>query len=506
MSRLDEKQLMLKLGGKSYNVSPNEAGLTFASDNNVAKVLDYPLSRRLIPFSLFFQDKAFIQKDLRVSTDKAKLTAFAAKLAAESNAQPIEGVITVANGQIAEHPPRPGVQFTAASIMTALKSLTGNLPPSITINGQPISPIYTAEAVQATVMQATELIKPFTITIDGSNYIVPAATVGTWLTFTPNSATKAIDIGFDSTAIKSYLGSIAKQAYRSSTTTIVTLLDNQEASRQSGVQGSYLDTTAGTSTIMAALAQKQTAATIALNTIASPIRYVHTYSTTSAGLQALLNDWVAAHGGVTWGISIAELGGKGRGAGYNSTTSFMPASIYKLYVSYTAQSEISDGALDPNTTTSTGQSVATCLDIMIINSDNACALAVADMVGWDTVTANAHAAGFTSTNLSADSISSTAHDTTLFLEKLADGTLMDSTQAAALLSRMEQQIYRQGLPAGSSGATVADKVGFNWDYLHDAGIIYYPSSTYAISVFSDGGSWSQIANLAATVSDYMSTH
>jgi beta-lactamase class A len=507
LQKLDWQPLTLQLAGKTYKVTPHDAGLTFASSSNVTAVLRYPVAERFIPFSIFSQHKQAVQNHLLIHVnDPSRLQRLAAQLASESNAQPIEGVITVQNGQVVENPPKPGVQFTAEEIADKLQSLPANLPSRIIVTGQAVPPTYDAAAVQIAARQATDLIQPFTITIDTATFVAPAATVGSWLTFTPNQATKSIDIGFDGAAIKSYLIDVAKQIYQVPTRTTVTLLDNREASRKNGSVGHYLDTAAGATSIAAALSQKSSSATLTSNTIASPISYVYTYSATSAGLQALLDNWVKANPGVKWGISIAELGGKDRSASYDAGASFMPASIYKLYVSYTAQTEIAAGTLDPGASTATGQSVATCLDIMIINSDNPCAHAIADMVGWDTVTANAHAAGFTSTNLSADSLSSTPGDTTLFLEKLANGSLMDGTQTAALLSRMEQQIYREGLPAGSSGATVADKVGFYGDYLHDAGIVYYPGNTYVVSVFSYGGSWGQIADLGNTISSYMQTH
>jgi len=129
-----------------------------------------------------------------------------------------------------------------------------------------------------------------------------------------------------------------------------------------------------------------------------------------------------------------------------------------------AQTRVAAGTLDPNSTTSTGQSVATCLDLMIINSDNNCAIAIGNMVGWSTINAETHAAGFTSTNVANGNESTTANDTTSYLVKLAMGTLMDPNQEADLINRMKQQIYRSGLPAGSPGSTVADKVGFIDDY------------------------------------------
>lgn len=506
LKQLGERPLALKLADKTYQVSLAQAGVSFATDRNVEMVLGYPLDQRFIPFSMFFQHKQTAQKHLQQDVDEAKLRAFADKLAAESNAQPIEGVVSVQNGEVTAQQPKPGVAFTAQGIMDALQKLPGNVPKQVVISGQAVAPTYDAAAVQNAAAEATSLIKPFTLTINTSSRTVPAATVGSWLSFTPDATTRQIEVGFNTAAIKTYLDAIAPGFYVAPTKSIATLLDNHEVSRQSGKSGTYLDTTAGATAIAGALHDKTATVSLALKPAASPVSYIYTYSATSAGLQALLNNWVGAHGGVKWGIRIAEVGGKNRSAGYNAGTGFMTASIYKLYVSYTAQKQISAGTLDPNTTTSTGQSIATCLDIMIINSDNPCAKAVADMVGWATVTADAHAAGFTSTNLTGTTLVSTPADTALFLQKLANGSLMDSTQSAALVSRMEHQIYRQGLPAGSSGATVADKVGFYGSYLHDAGIVYATGGTYVVSVFSDGGSWSQIANLASTVSSYMKSH
>lgn len=68
---------------------------------------------------------------------------------------------------------------------------------------------------------------------------------------------------------------------------------------------------------------------------------------------------------------------------------------------------------------------------------------------------------------------------------------------------MKRQIYRSGIPAGSHGAAVADKVGFLDGYLHDAGIVYSPKATYALVIMSSGSSWSNISDLADAVYEFM---
>ena len=63
-----------------------------------------------------------------------------------------------------------------------------------------------------------------------------------------------------------------------------------------------------------------------------------------------------------------------------------------------------------------------------------------------------------------------------------------------LIGAMKRNIYRQGIPSGTS-ATVANKVGFLWNLLHDASIVYSPKGTYVLVILTDGSSWGNIAQL-----------
>jgi len=82
---------------------------------------------------------------------------------------------------------------------------------------------------------------------------------------------------------------------------------------------------------------------------------------------------------------------------------------------------------------------------------------------------------------------------------LQSGQLL-SKQASRdrLLSAMKRNIYRQGIPAGTS-AQVADKVGFLDGLFHDAGIIYSRKGTYVLTIMSDGSNWATIAQLTREI-------
>jgi len=139
---------------------------------------------------------------------------------------------------------------------------------------------------------------------------------------------------------------------------------------------------------------------------------------------------------------------------------------------------------------------------MIVYSDNACAEAMAEKIGWSTVSEEAHLIGCSNTNLSSSDgyARTTAADLALFLAQLQTGQLLTQQSSRDLLiNAMKNQVYRNGIPAGLSGVEVADKVGFINDVLNDVAIVYSASGPYVLTIMTSGGSWSSIADLASQI-------
>ena len=67
---------------------------------------------------------------------------------------------------------------------------------------------------------------------------------------------------------------------------------------------------------------------------------------------------------------------------------------------------------------------------------------------------------------------------------------------------MKRQIYRAGIPKGT-GQTVADKVGFVDNVIHDAGIVYGPNGPYILVIMTSNSSWSAIASIASQINTYL---
>ena len=63
---------------------------------------------------------------------------------------------------------------------------------------------------------------------------------------------------------------------------------------------------------------------------------------------------------------------------------------------------------------------------------------------------------------------------------------------------MKQQIYRKGIPAGTS-YQVADKVGFLDGYLNDSAVVYTNKGPVLISIFSNNLSWGAISDMTKDI-------
>jgi beta-lactamase class A len=218
----------------------------------------------------------------------------------------------------------------------------------------------------------------------------------------------------------------------------------------------------------------------------------------SAELQSLLASWAPANDKAQWGIYVQQLSGGNAFASYQPDKQFYPASLYKLLLLRSVLEKLPYS----NWSRSSGKSTiyAQCIDRMIRISDNACGITMGNYAGWSAVNNRLKTLGLTNTLLNgADSqLHTTASDMGLYLKQFYG--LQDYSQAKdAVMSVMSAQIYRAGIPAGSSGCTVYDKIGDLNGFKHDAAIVKCQNTTYVLTVLSKGGSYAQIADIASKV-------
>jgi len=227
----------------------------------------------------------------------------------------------------------------------------------------------------------------------------------------------------------------------------------------------------------------------------------------SADIQQVLESWASSHPQHKWSVVVAGLDNDSRKASINSNDKYTAASIYKLMLSYSLFSKYSPEML-ANTSVNIGDGGRTdlksCFELMISVSDNPCGIATGNLLGWTRVNTDLKKLGLLDTDFRGYSGPvTTAGDTALFLAKMHAGELFDTKTRDYVLSLMQQQKLRSGIPTGCGSCSVADKTGDLGFVRHDAGIVSYSGGSYILTIFTDGASYSQIAELTAKIQSLM---
>ncbi len=219
----------------------------------------------------------------------------------------------------------------------------------------------------------------------------------------------------------------------------------------------------------------------------------------AAAIQAAVDTWVATQSGSA-SIVVSDPVSGAILATSNAEQAYFSASIYKLYVAYEGYRAIDSGDLDPTQAYLNGNTLAECLDIMIRESDSPCAEKLWAQLGKQQLTDILATYGLVGTDMT--SLSTTASDVAIILERIAVGEGLRADSQSAMLDSMQNQIFRDALNKGfSANITVYNKIGFREmvEY-HDTAIIELPSSErIVIAVFTERVGTTQIAALGAAI-------
>ncbi|MET1033557.1 MAG: serine hydrolase, partial [Candidatus Saccharimonadales bacterium] len=295
---------------------------------------------------------------------------------------------------------------------------------------------------------------------------------------------------------KKYLSGIQSKVYKAPGVTKVQIIDGSEVGRVVGEPGRGIDNDKTIALLTNALKKaEKTTVTVPVAELAPTITIDRQYSNGDAGLTALLKDLAGVKG---FGVSVMEMGG--RSGNINGDKKFVAASTYKLFVAYAVFKEIEAGRMAWGSPFN-GSTVQACFDAMIVRSDNPCAKAFGDKIGWQNIEDQMRGLGLTQTELSP-ALFTSARDLSLFLYKLQNDSLVSAADKNRLIDAMKRQIYRSGIPAGT-GLSVADKVGFIDSYIHDAAIVYGPRGPYVLVIMTSGSSWNAIADAAKQINAFL---
>lgn len=489
-------KVVLKAGDKTFTRSFAEIGIDPRSEETVQQAAHYSFAQRLVPFSSLF---IMVNRDtpLRVRIDDERLRYFAEQVEKEAFVPAENASITVKGDDVRLVSAKPSKTYPTQRVVRAIKQAAFQPSTVVRVTPQTAPAERTDQEVQSVLHEAKRAINtPLTLTLGDETISVEKATIGSWLDFTENPASKQLELTLKAETVKKYLDGVQKKIYKAPGTTRVQLIDGREVSRTNGEPGRGIDADKTLAALKDAI-NKGTKITLTVPIAVLPAKVVYDrqYSNGDAGLTALLADLAGSKG---YGISVMELGG--RSANINGNKQFVAASTYKLFVAYAVFKQIEAGQMKWSDSIA-GRTVEGCFEVMIVRSDNPCAKALGDRIGWQRVEDMMKTLGLNNTELSPQ-LYTTANDLALFLYKLENGSLLSAGDKARLVDAMKRQIYRSGIPAGT-GLTVADKVGFIDSYIHDAGIVYGAKGPYVLVIMTSGSSWSSIADAARQINTFL---
>jgi beta-lactamase class A len=482
----------VKIAGKQYKTTTTEVGLVPDSAKVIAQLTTYHTWQRLIPFSLPILGLTKNQA-VPVQFDDAKFSNYTKVLTLNCAVAPIPVGIMLTGSKVSLAPGKNGQACSEVSIRQAFATIALDKAGTIVrVTPLAVEPAKIEADVTNALAQGQRLVDcNITLRMGSSETSVSKADIAAWLELQKDASTGEVGISVDSAQVQSYLEKAQKAIYIAPGTTRITVVNGVETGRVVGGAGRGINLTATAEALRAQLLQGDGTVQATVIELPANLSYDTPYSNDQAGLQKLLDDLAKTKG--NYSIAVHSLASDVT-ASVNGEQHYHPASTYKMYVGWAIIQQVTAGKLSWNDAAVNGKNVGSCLDTMIINSDNDCGEWLAEKIGWKNLNTMLKGIGLSCTNL-LTAWYSCANDETLFLYKLQTGQLLDTSQMNVLLNPMKQQVYRQGIPAGVN-VPVADKVGFLYAMLHDSAIVYSPHGTYVLTIMTDGSSWSQIADAA----------
>lgn len=497
-----ESRITFRVGAvEKEKLSFDNLGATPNTTVMAAKALEYPLWQRFLPLSILFTKPNY--EEVIVDFDSDKLEQVAASEAAILHVEPINATIAIENEKPTIKQETAGAKVESAALRQSIVAADYRLGAinivDVIHEATPAS--RRSEDVQSLAVQAEKALDgDFSIAYSGQFVAVDRKTRSDWLEFTDGQNGELV-VGYNVEKIGEYLNAnIAAKVAVAAGTIKVKTVDSVEVSRTPGGAGKALDIAKSSEEIGKALVADAPLATVVIANVAPRVIYDRSYSSTHAGLNSYLND-LANDANIK--ASVHQIGGNNWGGEAKGSVADVAASTYKLYTAVYTLDQIDQGKIAMSSPVN-GTSVGSCLEKMIVVSDNACAEALRDKFGAKNINQFLYDRGYSrsTTFIDASAVKTTTNDLMKVLIDIQTASIIQPNSRDYLLGLMKRQVYRKGVPAGA-GATVANKVGFLWDYLNDAAIVYHPRGTYAIAIITKGQSWAKIAEITRQVEKIM---
>lgn len=495
---LDEK-VVFKVDDIEVAVLLRELGVEYYIDDMAQNAITYPIEMRWVPTSIWWYHSPVNERLVRISDD---VFAKKAGLIAKQFSRSVKNAGIAFEGEkLKITKSQDGREVTVDMLRTRLNEVLQKEMGVIAITPKILKPTVSNAKIADIEMQAKRMLgKRVVFSGDETEKYTPSKQDrAKWFAIDKDKQGAPV-LRIDTAKIKEYMSRIQTAEYQAPTSARIRIIDGIQQKREEGEVGSTIDIDAASNAVKKGLMSDRESIDVNMERvrIAPKTQYTREYTSSEAGLRAYV-DYTSKNEGV-W-ISFAQIDASGWTADGRAWQSIPSASTYKLYVAMRLAEEIEAGNLSYDTPM-LDTDVGGCLERMIVPSTNRCAVHWIGQFGGRTGMTNyVHSKGFSNgTGFTfSDATHTTAGDLRRILIGIDNGTLVRGEHRATLLEKMGRQNYRYGIPAGTN-AYVQDKVGFLWDYVHDAAIVHHPRGKYVLVVMTKGyGNYAKIKEITREI-------
>lgn len=504
-SKFIDSSVGISVAGESDKVKVAKTGASLNLEETANAITEYPLALRLVPLSIVFYSPDV--DEFSLSFDRDRLKEFANEFSAKHNLEPKSASIKLEGGEISVESAEKGYSIEVDKLVDKIESQDYTLSEqnSFAAPLDFIEPEVTDSEVEGAREQLeVALNKQVVISKDdtGEQFMPTKDIVASWLTVVKNEEGSNISVILNPDQIKVYLDELNKQVGAKAEPVKITYRDGREIERVGGAPGSGVDLEKFTTDIQSTLFTPAAYGyvSLALKDIPAPEQSIFTYSNSQEGLAAKLDELTSRY---NVKISVKQINGGGWVANSKGAETLPSASTYKLYVAAVLFSKIESGEIKWSDEI-LGRSVASCFESMIVVSTNECAEEWLKRFGRSNIENYIYQHGISDATRFTDSgpARTSANDLVKILEGYHKRSLANGDNTNKLMEAMGRQIWRKGIPSGTAGS-VADKVGFLWDYTHDAGIVRHPRGTYILAVMTKGHNYGTISQITKEIEQVM---
>lgn len=501
LSDFDSRIVTIHTQTKNITTSYKDLGVAIDPEATSKKMTSYPISKRLIPFSIFFYGSK--NYEITRSIEDSQLKLFVENVVAQASKKPVDALVTINDTKFSVSPSQEGHEYQISSLKSTVLQADLSDNAQLVFTPTILYPNISSELADTNASRMQQrLDRSITINADGKSITFDSKTIAYWVEIQHKPQQKTLNIIFSEAKIRESLSGFPGVVDYPAKPAVTTMLNGSRVGRMEGSTGKTLQFDELIKEVADTTFPATSSVEASVLTIIPEELIDRRYTKDSLGMQSLLDYWTTVNSG-SYGIDVRSLNGR-ISANINSNKLFPAVGIHKTYIASLIYNRIAGGSINFGTTTQTGESVDVCLNKMVIHSDELCTNALGSIVGWSASDQLLKVQGFESTTLTQGASLSTPNDATDWLIKLSSGNITTVGHSYLLTDLMANQSIRSGLPAGSSGYRVENKSGSYGRAINDIALVYHSGGTYAVSVMSEGSSFAKIADLAYEINRVMS--